>query len=1079
MSDEIRYEIGEEIARGDFATVYRGRDLRLDRDVAIKQLHQEYLNNPKLTERYWQEAQILARLEHPHVMTIYDVVPEKGWLILELMKGSLKDQLGNRPIHLKDLRLTILFVARALSFFQQHDILHGDVKPSNLLIGRNNVIKLGDFGIARRLQSGEGSAVKGATRYIAPEVVSDKFGPVGPHSDIYSLGFSAYELLCGERFESLFPGLHMFGRDQQLAWIMWHSALDRRLPRIQDVLEGVPERLAAVIEKMTNKDPAKRYRSADQIIADLSSKTTIPAAEQSQQDMAQTQQESRRARRKRYAAMGAVLLSLLLSAFMLLPSDRERSPASPAPTEGRVGKVVPDQDQIYLKSEEVIIVDENDLVLLDGTVCELRDLQVNDKLSVQYFDGAGGQTKRIEVTRVQASGFSGRVTDVDMAERKVTLAGDGNEARVFGFDGRTPVRLNGEAVTAADLKSGDVVDVKYWGQGEETTQAVSIDARRKLVASGTLTNFDVANRQITFSRDGSETTLQVADDCFITINGRDNLSGRRPSLGDLQSGDRIVSLVHDAQARRMELEREISDVVEVRDVEAAEDRLTVVADGDQFQVSTQEAIVEYEDGRVPLKLLREGDVLVIVHDAPDRRNVSAQSIEVKELVRDPRLVALVICQQSYDSIQITPYKYSVRDAELVQDSLDLGARVPEDQLVLLQDLSRDKLVEEIEDFLAARRDREQLMVYYVGQAYVELKTGTTYLAARDFGLDNMENTGLALRELIGMMEGFEAREKLLILDSCHEVSAVESQLQPATGDQIREAMVGNAVSRSVTLVGSCDDERRAALAEDDQHGRFGGVLAEALSGDADFDADQQVSGDELFRYLQEELTAVQQKPVRFQPDRTPPRLKPEAAEAVRNLLAEIGRRGVPAEFDEDYESAKKLCGKEPDAELAYALVKLKAGRTGESLDVFQAVLEAHPDALLAYHAAAYQHLGKKEWGAADDLLAELVERIHAVPNPRQDYISHLLRFAGIAQSFLARVDPSGKYGQAIEEAAEKLDGDRKSQYEVGQREFDTRHEQLPSARRGSIRGVYQFDFEVVKEYLLNQLNWFTDSYSAG
>lgn len=342
MSDEIRYEIGEEIARGDFATVYRGRDLRLDRDVAIKQLHQEYLNNPKLTERYWQEAQILARLEHPHVMTIYDVVPEKGWLILELMKGSLKDRLGNKPIHLKDLRLTILFVARALSFFQQHDILHGDVKPSNLLIDRNNVIKLGDFGIARRLQSGEGSAVKGATRYIAPEVVSDKFGPVGPQSDIYSLGFSAYELLCGDRFESLFPGLHMFGRDQQLAWIMWHSAVDRRLPRIQDVLEGVPEQLAAVIEKMTQKDPAKRYRSADQIIADLSSSSTVPVGGASQEEAADREEESRWARRKRYTAVGAVFASLLLSAFMLLPSDREPTgQLPPAPTEGRIGKVAP------------------------------------------------------------------------------------------------------------------------------------------------------------------------------------------------------------------------------------------------------------------------------------------------------------------------------------------------------------------------------------------------------------------------------------------------------------------------------------------------------------------------------------------------------------------------------------------------------------------------------------------------------------------------------------------------------------------------------------------------------------------
>ena len=307
MPNDVRYEIGEEIASGDFATVYRGRDLRLDREVAIKQLHQQYLKNPKLTERYWQEAQILARLEHPQVMTIYDVVPERGWLILELMKGSLKDQLGKRPIHLKDLRLTVLFAARALAFFQQQNILHGDVKPSNLLIDRNNFIKLGDFGIARRLQSDEGSAIKGTTRYIAPEVVSDKFGPVGPYSDIYSLGFSAYELLCGERFESLFPGLHMFGRDQQLAWMMWHSAPDRRLPRIKDVLEGVPDQLAAIIEKMANKDPAQRYQSADQIIADLSSDSVISLGGPSKEELEKAEREARQARRKRIMTIGALV----------------------------------------------------------------------------------------------------------------------------------------------------------------------------------------------------------------------------------------------------------------------------------------------------------------------------------------------------------------------------------------------------------------------------------------------------------------------------------------------------------------------------------------------------------------------------------------------------------------------------------------------------------------------------------------------------------------------------------------------------------------------------------------------------
>ena len=224
MQAPERYEIIESIASGDYATVYRGTDHELNRDVAIKQIHQQYLDDPKQLERYWQEAQLLASLQHPHVLTIYDVVRERGWLILELASGSLPNLLGGRGIDLKDLRLTLNYTLHALKAMHEHGIVHGDIKPGNMLVDRNQRVKLGDFGIARRLAGDDGSVVKGTTKYIAPEIVSDQFGAVGPHSDLYSLGFTAYELMCGEHFETLFPGLNMYGRDQQIAWMMWHAA---------------------------------------------------------------------------------------------------------------------------------------------------------------------------------------------------------------------------------------------------------------------------------------------------------------------------------------------------------------------------------------------------------------------------------------------------------------------------------------------------------------------------------------------------------------------------------------------------------------------------------------------------------------------------------------------------------------------------------------------------------------------------------------------------------------------------------------------------------------------------------------
>src|SRR6185295_18656322 len=132
MKSHPRYEIVGPLAKGDYATVYRAKDLELDREVAIKQIHQQYLDDPQQLERYWQEAQLLARLEHPRIMTIYDIVRERGWLVLELMQGSLQQLLAGRPIDLNDLRMAILHTAQALQYLEQRGVYHGDVKLSNL-----------------------------------------------------------------------------------------------------------------------------------------------------------------------------------------------------------------------------------------------------------------------------------------------------------------------------------------------------------------------------------------------------------------------------------------------------------------------------------------------------------------------------------------------------------------------------------------------------------------------------------------------------------------------------------------------------------------------------------------------------------------------------------------------------------------------------------------------------------------------------------------------------------------------------------------------------------------------------------
>ncbi len=271
MESDLRYEILDTIASGEFATVSRARDRDLGREVAVKQIHAQYLADPRQLARYWQEAQLLASLQHANILTIYDVVRPRGWLILELMRGSLKPAAEGDPMDLDQLRLVLANCLTGLHFLHTNGVIHGDIKPSNILVAPPNRVKLGDFGLARRASNEEGSLLKGTTKYMAPELLSAQFGAVGPASDLYSLGFTAYELMVGAQFESLLPTLATFGRNKQLAWMMWHSTADVKLPDIQRVLEGVPEDLAHVIQRLIAKDQSQRYRSAHEALRDLQS----------------------------------------------------------------------------------------------------------------------------------------------------------------------------------------------------------------------------------------------------------------------------------------------------------------------------------------------------------------------------------------------------------------------------------------------------------------------------------------------------------------------------------------------------------------------------------------------------------------------------------------------------------------------------------------------------------------------------------------------------------------------------------------------------------------------------------------
>ena len=176
MEDASRYEVTETIATGEFAVVLRARDRKLDRDVVLKQIRQPYLAAERQLARYWKEMQLLAALRHPNLLTIYDIVQPKGFVVLELMRESLLPATQTAGIDLELVRAALSGCLTALEFLHAKGIRHGDVKPGNMLVDNEGRVKLADFGYFRHPLTQNGELLKGTPKYMAPELLSTQFG---------------------------------------------------------------------------------------------------------------------------------------------------------------------------------------------------------------------------------------------------------------------------------------------------------------------------------------------------------------------------------------------------------------------------------------------------------------------------------------------------------------------------------------------------------------------------------------------------------------------------------------------------------------------------------------------------------------------------------------------------------------------------------------------------------------------------------------------------------------------------------------------------------------------------------------
>lgn len=1009
MSKSSRYEIIESIAQGDFATVYRGMDNELSREVAIKQIHHQYLADPSKLDRYWKEAQLLAKMEHPYIMTIYDLVRDRGWLILELMQGNLEQQLNGKPIDLEDLRLTIIYMCHALKYMEDNGIVHGDVKPSNLLLDKNHRVKLGDFGIARRLTSDDGSVVKGNTKYMAPEVLSDQFGDVGPQSDLYSLGFSAYSLMCGHHFESLFPGLNMYGRDPQIAWMMWHGAMDRRLPEISRVLDGVPPDLAHVIQKLTQKDPAERYHSADEVIQDLKTGMSGHDIEAVNAEKVKLQQEEKKkAKKKRMMLYGLLAASMLMTIGMLfIPTGSKELPSAgiDLPESGTIHLVALDRNEIYIlpeganKSDVVEFSPDVDEIFLDDVKSSLDALQEGflvSKIEASY-DRDGNLVKKI-ITAVsrKTTTVEGLLASVNTATGMVRIEPGGEsppgqselDDENPGDDDDDPaeseplqvyvpstavIQLNGvteqlgSPLSLKILREGDLVSIEYQDD-KDRLEAISVSAKRLVSLTGALVSMDPAKRTISLSNvepaNEQRESYELSDDSVFSLNDLEFYSsGKKVTLADLRAGD-AISIEMDSLVHAVSAERQFNDGGIVRKVDTGNRTIDVFLDRSSkvvpFRLDDNCSIVLKSDSQVrPLQFVRVGDRVELTHDSPDSINASTQKIEVSPAAKRD-LWAIVVGIGALADNRLTKPKTASADAQLVQETLTGYYRVPEDQLLLLLDPNNVQLRQQVEDFVSRVPQNGQLVVYLAGLGFIT-DAGQAVLATNEFSQNRIAQSGFPLREWIDLLEASPSQETLLLLD-CYPLNSRGGGLKPVSAVELVESLMpspGKPISTSVTVITSSGKNERQGLLADQSNGLFAAALSNAVEGAADRDGDHLVTAKELASFVDSEMNSLAksgqapQTSSIYYPDASPDRLNPETRRAVFEILSYVDTPRWKNEYATRYESAKRLQPDEPDVDLAYGLVCLKHNRTVEFRKVYEKVQLEHPDSLLTYQCLGW------------------------------------------------------------------------------------------------------------------------------